>query len=99
MNELTEKQQKAKDLLEKSIAVQQAVQQAVHTEETQPFETIPNASFTILCKNAKISAGTTKNEICIEVKDGFLWQSDIMHLLETIDSKYLIETLENRNEI
>lgn len=95
MDKLTKKQQDAKDLFEKSMAIQQAV----NAEDTQPFESIPNASFTILCKNAKISAGTTKNEICIEVTDGFLWDSHIMHFLETIDSKYLIETLENRDEI
>ena len=95
MDELTEKQQKAKDFFEKSMAIHQAV----HAEETQPFETIPNANFTILCKNAKISAGTTRNEICIEVTGGFLWDSHIMHFLETIDSNYLIETLENRDEI
>ena len=95
MDELTKKQQDAKDFFEKSMAIQQAV----HAEEAQPFETIPYASFTILCKNAKISAGTTKNEVCVEVIDGFLWQSHIMHFLETVDSKYLVETLENRDEI
>lgn len=95
MNELTKKQQDAKDFFEKSMAIQQAV----HAEEAQPFEAIPNASFTVLCKNAKISAGTTRNEVCVEVTDGFLWQSHIMHFLETVDSKYLIETLENRDEI
>jgi hypothetical protein len=58
MEELTEKQQKAKDFFEKSMAIQQAV----HTEEVQPFETIPNANFTILCKNAKTSTGTTKTK-------------------------------------
>ena len=94
MDELTEKQQKAKDFFEKSIAIQQAVNADQH-----PFEVIQEASFTILCKNAKISAGTTRNEICIEVTGGFLWDSHILHFLETIDSKYLIETLENRDEI
>jgi hypothetical protein len=95
MNELTKKQQDAKDFFEKSMAIQQAV----HAEEVQPFETTSNASFTILCKNAKISAGTTGGEICVEIKDGFMWSGDIMHFLETVDNKYLIETLENRNEI
>lgn len=95
MNELTKKQQEAKDFFEKSMAIHLAV----HAEETQPFETLLNTNFTILCKNAKISAGTTKNEICVEITDGALWSSHIMQFLETVDSKYLIETLENRDEI
>ena len=95
MDELTKKQQEAKDFFEKSMAIHQAV----HTEEEQPFEPLPNANFTILCKNAKISVGTTRNEICVEITDGFLWSSHIMHFLETVDSKYLIDTLENRDEI